>query len=122
MARPYHSVQTANDEPQRERYEYLSCWKEIAFFLNRGVRTVQQWERAEGLPVHRHNHSKRGTVLAYPAEIRAWLMVRQESPIHPESAAVTINRTKVIDHSMWGSRRGVVSIALVKSKFTRGPQ
>ena len=32
----------------------LDSWKEIAAYLNRGVRTVRRWEREEGLPVHRH--------------------------------------------------------------------
>jgi hypothetical protein len=32
-------------------------------FLQRGVRTTQPWEREEALPVHRHKHQKRGTVL-----------------------------------------------------------
>ena len=31
----------------------LDSWKEIASFLRRGIRTVQRWEREEGLPVHR---------------------------------------------------------------------
>jgi len=29
----------------------LDSWKEIAVFLRRGVRTVQRWEKTEGLPV-----------------------------------------------------------------------
>jgi len=46
-------------------------------FLNRGVRTVQRWERDEGLPVHRHNHSKRGTVSAVASEIETWMKARK---------------------------------------------
>ena len=42
----------------------LDSWKEIATYLGRGVRTVQRWEREEGLPVHRLNHEKRGNVYA----------------------------------------------------------
>src|SRR3954463_10845884 len=38
----------------------LDSWKEIAAYLRRGVRTVQRWERDEGLPVHRLAHGKRG--------------------------------------------------------------
>ena len=34
----------------------LDSWKEIAAYLGRGVRTVQRWEREEGLPVHRLAH------------------------------------------------------------------
>ena len=42
----------------------LDSWKEIATFLNRGVRTVQRWEVTEGLPVRRHQHRKLGSVFA----------------------------------------------------------
>jgi hypothetical protein len=59
-----------------QRKEYLDSWKEIAVFLNRGVRTVQRWEREENLPVHRHNHKKRGTVSALASEIMVWLSNR----------------------------------------------
>jgi TolB-like protein len=50
----------------------LDSWKEIAVYLNRGVRTVRRWEREEGLPVHRHLHRVLGSVYAYKSEIDAW--------------------------------------------------
>jgi Tol biopolymer transport system component len=50
----------------------LDSWKEIANYLGRGVRTVQRWEREEGLPVHRLAHEKRGTVYAIREELAAW--------------------------------------------------
>ena len=50
----------------------LDSWKEIAAHLNRSVRTVTRWEREEGLPVHRHLHSKSGSVYAYRAELDDW--------------------------------------------------
>jgi hypothetical protein len=59
-----------------QREKLLDSWKEIAVFLNRGVRTVQRWEREESLPVHRHNHGKRGTVFAFPSEIEHWMRSR----------------------------------------------
>ncbi len=40
----------------------LDSWKEIASYLKREVRTVQIWEKKEGLPVHRHFHNQLGTV------------------------------------------------------------
>ena len=55
--------------PVRDR---LDSWKEIASFLDRGIRTVQRWEREEGLPVHRLAHAKRGSVYADRAELAAW--------------------------------------------------
>lgn len=50
----------------------LDSWKEIAVYLKRDVRTVQRWEKREGLPVHRHVHDKLCSVYAYRAEIDAW--------------------------------------------------
>jgi Tol biopolymer transport system component len=50
----------------------LDSWKSIAAYLGRGVRTVQRWEREEGLPVHRLAHEKRGSVYARKDEIDAW--------------------------------------------------
>src|SRR5262245_26997594 len=50
----------------------LDSWKEIAAHLKRSVRTVTRWEQDEGLPVHRHLHSKSGTVYAFKAELDAW--------------------------------------------------
>ena len=58
----------------------LESWKEIAAYLNRGVRTVRRWETAEGLPVHRHVHRTLGSVYAYKAEIDMWRLTR---PAHP---------------------------------------
>ncbi|MCE5309521.1 MAG: tetratricopeptide repeat protein [Acidobacteriales bacterium] len=55
----------------------LDSWKEIAAYLNRGARTVQRWEREEGLPVHRLQHDKLGSVHAYRAELDAWWTGRQ---------------------------------------------
>lgn len=57
--------------------EILDSWKEIACFLRRGVRTVQRWERTEGLPVRRHDHLKRGSVYALRSEITLWVRTRQ---------------------------------------------
>jgi len=58
--------------PLDESAGRLDSWKEIATYLRRQVRTVNLWERAEGLPVHRHLHLKRGTVYAYKSELDEW--------------------------------------------------
>ena len=55
----------------------LDSWKEIAAYLKRGARTVQRWEREEGLPVHRLVHGKLGSVYAYQAELDAWWRSRE---------------------------------------------
>src|SRR3954452_19189743 len=66
----------------------LDSWKEIAAYLRRGTRTVQRWERDEGLPVHRLQHGKLGSVYAYPAELDAWFASRGAS-LEPEIAPRT---------------------------------
>jgi len=50
----------------------LDSWKAIANHLGREVRTVQLWEKLEGMPVHRHFHRKLGSVFAYRSEVDAW--------------------------------------------------
>jgi Tol biopolymer transport system component len=55
----------------------LDLWKDIATYLNRGVSTVQRWEKREGMPVHRHLHDKQGSVYAYRSEIDAWWASRR---------------------------------------------
>jgi hypothetical protein len=55
----------------------LDSWKEIAVFLHRTVRTVQRWEKTEGLPVRRHLHAQKGSVYALPAEVEKWREVRE---------------------------------------------
>jgi Tol biopolymer transport system component len=58
----------------------LESWKEIAAYLKRDIRTVQRWEKREGLPVHRHLHEKLGTVYAFPVELDQWWANRQPVP------------------------------------------
>jgi len=56
--------------------ERLDSWKEIAAFFRREVRTVQLWEKSEGLPVRRHLHRKLGSVYAYRRELEQWWAMR----------------------------------------------
>jgi TolB-like protein len=64
----------------------LESWKEIAAYLNRGVRTVRRWETEEGLPVHRHVHRTLGSVYAYKSEIDVWRQTRPGRPAGPTPA------------------------------------
>jgi TolB-like protein/tetratricopeptide (TPR) repeat protein len=63
----------------------LNSWKDIAAYFQRDIRTVQLWEKKEGLPVHRHSHEGRASVYAYPEELETWLRARsrkrEEQPI-----------------------------------------
>lgn len=70
--------------PTRTR---LDSWKEIAAHLQRDVRTVQRWEKLEGLPVYRHMHGERGTVYAYADELNQWWARRQPEAIVAAPAA-----------------------------------
>src|SRR4029453_9213806 len=58
--------------PGQRLEDRLDSWKEIAAYLGRGIRTVQRWEREEGLPVHRLAHEKRGSIYARREELAAW--------------------------------------------------
>jgi hypothetical protein len=57
----------------------LDSWKEIAAYLKRGVRTVQRWERLNGLPVHRLELDRQGSVFAYKPELDAWWESRRQA-------------------------------------------
>jgi hypothetical protein len=59
-------------EDQKGVSGQLNSWKEIAAYLGREPRTIQRWEKDEGLPVHRHLHSKRSSVYAFPQELDNW--------------------------------------------------
>ena len=51
----------------------LNTWKEIALYLDCGVRTVQRWEVRLALPVRRPDGKSRSHVLAFRSEIDEWL-------------------------------------------------
>jgi len=67
----------------------LDSWKEIANYLRREVRTVQLWEKREGMPVHRHFHQKLGSVYAFRREIDTWKLSvsRQSAASAPAATA-----------------------------------
>ena len=53
--------------------EVLNSWKDIARYLNRGVRTVQRWELELALPVRRPRGKPRSAVLALRSDLDRWL-------------------------------------------------
>jgi TolB-like protein/Flp pilus assembly protein TadD len=115
-----------NSRPQARAQEpsagdRLDSWKEIASYLKREPRTVQRWEKKEGLPIHRHLHDKQGTVYAYKSEIDVWWAqrrVRLEAEPEPPEAEEPPQPAEAMRPVPGPSRRdkailAVVAIALV---------
>jgi len=69
LSRESHGVPVLANPEANDR---LDSWKEIASHLKRTVRTVQRWERREGLPVHRHLHQRANSVYARKLELDEW--------------------------------------------------
>jgi tetratricopeptide (TPR) repeat protein len=66
---------TSSPQPPDELWvgaDHLDSWKEIASYLRREIRTVQLWEKREGLPIHRHFHKQAGSVFALRSELERW--------------------------------------------------
>jgi Tol biopolymer transport system component len=84
----------------------LDSWKEIAAYLRRDVRTVQRWEKTEGLPVRRHLHDALGSVYAYRHELDAWREGRQPVLAPQEAATVRVRR-----NLHWAALGGLVVLA-----------
>jgi hypothetical protein len=85
----------------------LNSWKAIARHLRREVRTVQLWEKHEGLPVHRHFHNRQGTVFAFRGEINLWCEQRaaarvsaQATKPEPDDVPKTRHRLAVLNGTL----------------------
>ncbi|MGE5361447.1 MAG: tetratricopeptide repeat protein [Bacteroidales bacterium] len=76
----------------------LIGWKAIAAYLGRDIRTVQRWELAEKLPVHRLEHQRQASAYAFRSELDLW---RRRHSIDPEPVAPDPVATVVTD----GERR-----------------
>src|ERR1017187_213761 len=50
----------------------LNGWKEIGAYLGVGVRTVQEYEKQRGLPIHRETDQDKPRVFAYSSELDEW--------------------------------------------------
>jgi len=89
--------------------DILSSWKEIAAYLNHGVRTVQRWEAEYGMPVHRPAGRSRTAVVAFRSELDRWLKA--------EGAAAYANADKpgVKPRPNVGNTNHQIKIELVQS-------
>jgi tetratricopeptide (TPR) repeat protein/TolB-like protein len=107
---------TGSTSPQSNRSwpdtDRLDSWKEIASFLRREVRTVQLWEKREGLPVHRHFHHQLGSVFALRSEIESWRrrVSGEGGSERPESSAPE-------GHSQVAADRIVIRVLTLKNQI-----
>ena len=92
--------------------ERLDSWKEISAYLKRDPRTLQRWEKTEGLPVHRHVHESQVSVYAYTSELNAWLASRTISNGNGKKAGAT--RWFFVGRSFW---LGAAAIILLTGAF-----
>ena len=94
MAKPDSTPQPP--VPPAPPAERLDSWKEIAVYVKREIRTVQRWEKGEGLPVHRHLHDRQGTVYAYKSELDAWWNNGRRRVEIATEAAVPQSRSRLL--------------------------
>ena len=59
-----------------DQSQVLMGWKDIAKYLNMGVRTVQRYEFEHKLPVRRTGMGPKGAVIAMRPELDEWLTMR----------------------------------------------
>ena len=67
---------------KKNQNNLLSSWKEIATYLNCGVRTCIRWEKDLGLPVHRMEGKPKSFVTAYPQELDEWLKKKRNKTVN----------------------------------------
>ncbi len=100
--------------------ERIEGWKAIASHFNRGVRTVQRWERELGLPVRRRGTGRGEVVFAFADELDAWF-ARSDPP--PASSSGPQNSPGSADdppgtqpengRSPWRSSRRRIALAVI---------
>ena len=101
-----HSLSTATASD-------LDSWKDISAYFNRSVRTVQRWERLEGMPVHRHVHGAGGSVYALRQELDAWRASRTLSgQRHRRMAAVDQLPIKALPQEEQAALRTLLEVIL----------
>jgi len=91
--------------PVERRKDVLHSWKDIASFLQRGVRTVQRWEKQHNLPVHRVGAGVRAPTFAFRSELQAWLVHMAETAHSDEFRIPEPAATEPIGKSSLGNVR-----------------
>jgi predicted DNA-binding transcriptional regulator AlpA len=70
------SLHPSSGRPTLISSTILNSWKEIAHYLDRGVRTVQRWEKDLAFPVRRPRGKSGRVVIALRSDIDNWLSSR----------------------------------------------
>lgn len=86
--------------------DILSGWKDIATYLNKGVRTVQRYERFMALPVRHPSGRSKGGVIATKAELDAWV------------AASPLRKTYRLHHGQAGETSLGVGLEQLRTQVT----
>ena len=77
------------------RSRALTSWKHVAFYMGKGVRTVQRWERF-GLPIRRpSNIGHKSAIIAYTDELNAWAVTH-----YSHFAIETPTQNRLSEHEM----------------------
>jgi hypothetical protein len=96
-------------EPSRDTR--LNGWKEIAAYFGKGVRTVQRWEKENGLPVRRIGSGRGEIVFAFVSELEAWARQWRPAIVEDEpSSLVGSPAVHPVGRPPVFSRRRVLSV------------
>ena len=91
-----------------DKTNMLSCWKDIAHYMGRSVRTVQRWEQQAGLPVLRPaSHGPKSQILLDRREADAW-MASRSLPVTGSRRGVRVRasrRTARLENDLRAARR-----------------
>jgi Tol biopolymer transport system component len=106
--------------PAKPLDDRLDSWKEIAAYLNRDVTTVQRWEKREGMPVHRHQHDRIGSVHAVRAELDAWARSRNLPPAQENLPNTPVPPTRPAIKAFLARWRSLLPLAAVVAALMIG--
>jgi Tol biopolymer transport system component len=90
----------------------LACWKDIANYLHRDVRTVQRWEQSRGLPVHRLPGYGKNAIYALKSELDCWWADAPAQREKLDVVAVPAPRTRRRVYAFWAAVSVLTALSL----------
>ncbi len=84
-ARPVQEARGASGDETQSKIAVpttLNSWKEIAVYMQAGIRTLQRWELELGMPIHRFTDGSHSRVFAFAKELDLWTLSRAEPRGH----------------------------------------